>query len=231
MEFSRANEVAPLGFELPRGEPGPFAPCVLLIDCSWSMEENDAIGEVNRALQQFAVEVNDDELARNRADIAVVALQEPGLRVETPFHLARNFRPPTLTASGKTPMGGAIKLGLETIKARRAEYRSRGATAYAAMMFLITDGRPTDDAKAAAVEAHALEATKKLNLFCIGTKDADFEQLAMISPPGRPPAQLAAGKFRELFQWISDSLRSTANSRPEETAPLPPTEGWGSVHT
>lgn len=231
MEFSRANEVAPLGFELPRGEPGPFAPCVLLIDCSLSMQENGAIGQVNKALQQFAVEVNDDELARNRADIAVVALQDPGLRVETPFTLAREFRPPTLAASGATPMGGAIKLGLDSIEKRRAEYKSRGATAYAAMMFLITDGRPTDDVRSAAERAHTLEAAKKLNLFCIGTKEADFEQLGMISPPGRAPAQLAAGKFRELFKWISDSLRSTTNSRPEETAPLPPMQSWGSVQT
>lgn len=231
MEFSRATEVVPPGFELPRGEPGPFAPCVLLIDCSLSMERGDAIGEVNRALRQFAVEVNDDELARNRADIAVVALQDPGLKVETPFSLARDFRPPTLAAAGATPMGGAIKLGLDTIQARRAEYRSRGATAYAAMMFLITDGQPTDDVTAAVSEAHALEAERKLNFFCIGTKDANFDQLALISPPSRAPAHLAAGKFRELFKWISDSLSVTAKSLPGEDAALPPTQGWGSVQT
>lgn len=224
-------EVAPVGFELPRGEPGPFAPCVLLIDCSLSMRTEDAIGEVNRGLQQFAVEVNDDELARNRADIAVVALQDPGLRVEAPFALARDFRPPTLTADGATPMGGAIKLGLDTIQARRAEYRSRGATAYAAMMFLITDGEPTDSIGEAVKQAHALERDRKLNFFCIGTKGANFAKLATISPPDRAPATLDAGKFRELFKWISDSLSVTAKSRPGEQPPLPPAQGWMSVQT
>lgn len=48
------------------------------------MERGDAIGEVNRAPRQLAVEVKDDELARNRADIAFVALHDPGLKVETP---------------------------------------------------------------------------------------------------------------------------------------------------
>jgi uncharacterized protein YegL len=216
---------------LPRGEPGPFAACVLLIDCSSSMRTGDAIGEVNRGLQQFAVEVNDDELARNRADIAVIALQDPGLRVESPFTLARDFRPPMLSADGATPMGGAIRLGLDTIETRRAEYRSRGARAYAAMMFLITDGEPTDDVAAAAGEAHALERAGKLNFFCIGTKEANFERLAAISPPERTPARLEAGKFRELFKWISDSLSVTAKSRPGEKPPLPPAQGWMSLQT
>lgn len=231
MEFSRATEVIPAGFELPRGEPGPFAACVLLIDCSSSMRSGDAIGEVNRGLKQFAVEVNDDELARNRADISVIALQDPGLRVESPFTLARDFRPPTLQADGATPMGGAIKLGLDTIQARRDEYRSRGARAYAAMMFLITDGEPTDDVAASAAQAHALERDGKLNFFCIGTKDANFAKLGEISPPDRAPAKLEAGKFRELFKWISDSLGVTANSRPGEKPSLPAAQGWMSLQT
>lgn len=216
---------------MPRGEPGPFAACVLLIDCSLSMQEHDAIGEVNRAMKQFAVEVNDDELARNRADIAVVALQDPGLRVEVPPTLARDFRPPTFSAEGGTPMGGAIQLGLDTIEARRAEYRSRGAKAYAAMMFLITDGEPTDDVTHPTQAAHALEAAGKLNFFCIGTKDANFSKLSAISPPGRDPATLVAGRFRELFKWISDSLSITANSIPGEKPPLPSARGWTSVQT
>lgn len=231
MEFSTGTDVIPAGFELPRGEPGPFAPCVLLIDCSASMTENNAIGEVNRAMQQFAVEVNDDELARNRADIAVVALQDPGLRVEVPPTLARDFRPPTLQANGSTPMGGAIQLGLETIQARRDEYRSRGAKAYAAMMFLITDGQPTDQVGTAVREAHALEQAGKLNFFCIGTEQANFETLATISPPSREPARLVAGRFRELFKWISDSLSVTANSVPGEAAPLPAASGWTTLQT
>jgi uncharacterized protein YegL len=192
------------------------------------MTTGGAIDEVNRGLQQFAVEVNDDELARNRADIAVVALQDPGLRVETPFTLAREFRPPTLTAAGGTPMGGAIKLGIDSIQARRDEYRSRGARAYAAMMFLITDGEPTDDVTAAVSEAHALERDAKLNFFCIGTKQANFTRLAAISPPDRAPARLEAGKFRELFKWISDSLSVTAKSRPGEKPGLPGAQGWAS---
>jgi uncharacterized protein YegL len=231
MEHTTSTDIVPAGFEIPRGEPGPFAPCMLLVDCSASMQADGAIDEVNRAMKQFAVEVNDDELARNRADIAVVALQEPGLRVESPPALARDFRPPSFNADGATPMGGAIRLGLETIELRREEYRSRGAKAFAAMMFLITDGEPTDDFIGPAQEAHAMEARGKLNFFCIGTGSANFSTLSRISPPGRDPARLAAGSFRELFRWISDSLTITANSIPGEQPPLPPAQGWMSVQT
>lgn len=226
MEYSSSTDLVPAGYELPRGEPGPFAPCVLLVDCSASMGQSGDINEVNAGLQQFAVEVVEDELARNRADIAVVALQDPGLRVEVPPVLARDFQPPTLSAAGATPIGGAIRLGLDTIEARRSEYRSRGAQAYAAMMFLITDGAPTDSFEHAAQAAHEMEARKKLNFFCIGTKTANMAVLRQISPPGRDPATLTPGAFRELFRWISDSLTVTANSIPGEKPALPSADGW-----
>lgn len=226
MEHSSSTELVPAGFELPRGEPGPFAPCVLLVDCSASMGESGDIDEVNAGMEQFATEVVEDELARNRADIAVVAFQDPGLRVEVPPVLARDFKPPTLTASGGTPIGGAIRMGLDTIEARREEYRTRGAQAYAGMMFLITDGAPTDSFDQAAQAAHEMEARQKLNFFCIGTRTADMNVLARISPPGREPAQLEPGRFRQLFKWISDSLTVTANSRPGESAALPSAAGW-----
>jgi uncharacterized protein YegL len=229
MEYSTSTDIVPAGFELPRGEPGPFAPCVLLVDCSASMGFSGAINEVNEGLRQFQNEVKEDELARNRADIAVVAFQEPGLRVEVPPVLARDFVAPTLAADGATPIGAAIHLGLDTIEARRSEYRSRGAQAYAAMMFLLTDGEPTDDFTQAVTEAHAMEAKGKLNFFCIGTEEANFTVLERISSPGRPPAKLVPGKFRELFKWISDSLNVTSNSRPGDTTSLPPTSGWSTI--
>lgn len=231
MEYSTSTDLIPAGFELPRGEPGPFAPCVLLVDCSWSMRDSGDIDEVNAGLRQFANEVKEDELARNRADIVVIAIQDPGLRVVVPPVLARDFEAPTLAADGGTPIGGAIQLGLDTIEARRAEYRSRGAQAYAAMMFLLTDGQPTDDYRAAAQAAQAMEDRKKLNFYCIGTSSADFATLAEISPDGRSPARLEEGRFRDLFRWISDSLTVTANSVPGASAPLPSVDGWTTINS
>jgi uncharacterized protein YegL len=145
--------------------------------------------------------------------------------------LARDFEAPTLSAEGGTPIGRAIHLGLDTIEARRSEYRSRGAQAYAAMMFLLTDGEPTDEYTQAVSEAHAMEARGKLNFFCIGTQDANFTILGKISPPDRPPAPLAPGKFRELFKWISDSLKATSNSQPGEATSLPPNAGWTTIRS
>jgi uncharacterized protein YegL len=230
MEFSTSTELIPAGFELPRGEPGPFAPCVLLVDCSASMGMSGAIHEVNAGLQQFEQEVKEDELARNRADISLIAFQDPGLRVEVPPVLARDFTAPTLSADGGTPIGRAIHLGLDTIEARRSEYRSRGSQAYAAMMFLLTDGEPTDDYEQAVREAHAMEARGKLNFFCIGTEEANFGILNQISP-GRGAAKLTPGKFRELFKWISDSLKVTSSSQPGDATELPPTSGWNVIQS
>src|SRR4051812_10463350 len=62
------------GIPLPPEEPGPFAPCVLLLDPSSSMSTDanggrPPIDELNEGIDRFATEIQKDSLAKNRADI------------------------------------------------------------------------------------------------------------------------------------------------------------------
>lgn len=227
------NDLAklPVAMDLPPEEPGPFAPCMLLLDTSSSMLSAEPgtlspIDELNAAVQQFAQDVRDDSLACNRADITVIEFNSSAVQIVPPT-LARDFIAPHLTANGLTAMGEAIELGLEAIKARRREYRANGAQAYKPMMFLLTDGMPTDDWSSAAAEVHSLAAQGRLNFFAAGTSSADFATLAQIAPRDRPPMRVKDGCFHEMFRWISDSLSSISGSIPGENVPLPPTHGWG----
>jgi len=216
--------------DLPPEEPGPFAPCILLLDTSSSMTAQPGgtrpIDELNAAVKQFARDVRNDSLACNRADITVIEFNSSAKQIVPPT-LARDFIAPQLTANGLTAMGEAIELGLEAIKTRRREYRANGAQAYKPMMFLLTDGMPTDDWSSAATEVHRLAAQGRLNFFAVGTSSADFDTLAQIAPPDRPPMRVLDGRFPEMFRWISDSLSSISGSIPGENVPLPPTQGWG----
>lgn len=217
----------PVALELPPEEPGPFAPCAILLDCSSSM--SSCINELNNAVAQFAESVRDDDLARNRADITVIEFGSHA-RVTVPPTLGRDFQAPHLQANGLTAMGAAIDLALTTVAERRKEYRRNGARAYKPMLFLFTDGAPTDSWQHAADRVHQMAAAKKLNFFGIGIgSGTDFDTLSQICPPERGPLLLKPGCFDNVFQWISDSMSSVSGSNPGDDVELPPVHGWGTI--
>jgi uncharacterized protein YegL len=97
-------------------------------------------------------------------------------------------------------------------------------------MFLITDGSPTDKWENAARMVRDAEASKAVQLFAVGVEGANFDVLRQISV--REPLRLKGLRFRDMFQWLSRSLRSVSQSRVGEQIPLinPTTpEGWGSA--
>jgi uncharacterized protein YegL len=204
--------------------PEQRCPCVLLLDRSGSMA-GQPISELNAGLTLFKDELAADSLAMKRVDTAIVTFGPA--TVEMPFHTAPNFFPPTLTAQGDTPMGSAINLALDTLEARKAEYKANGISYYRPWVFLITDGGPTDEWRTAAARVHEGEASKKFAFFAVGVGSANMDTLAQIST--RQPLSLQGLKFRELFQWLSASMSAVSRSTPGTEVPLAAPTGWASV--
>jgi len=71
------------------------------------------------------------------------------------------------------------------------------------------------------------EASKAFAFFAIGVRGANMETLKQISV--REPLMLDGLRFRELFSWLSSSLRSVSRSTPGTEVPLQPPTGWASV--
>ncbi|MGQ7189696.1 hypothetical protein ACUODJ_46935, partial [Escherichia sp. HC-CC] len=61
----------------------------------------------------------------------------------------------------------------------------------------------------------------------IGNQGADMKTLAQISV--RQPLPLQGLQFRELFSWLSSSLRSVSRSTPGTEVVLEAPKGWTSV--
>ena len=141
--------------------------------------------------------------------------------------IRETFYPPTLKAQGDTPMGEAIKLGMELVRQRKEEYRANGISYYRPWIFLITDGGPTDHWKSSATAVREGEAANSFAFFAIGVQGANMDILQQISV--RQPLKLDGLRFRELFSWLSTSLRSVSRSTPGTEVPLQSPQGWASV--
>lgn len=204
--------------------PEPRCPCVLLLDVSGSMNGRP-LDELNAGLGTFRDELAADSLAMKRVEVGIVTFGP--VKVETPFTGAATFYPPTLQAQGDTPMGAAILQALSMVDDRKRDYKTNGISYYRPWVFLITDGGPTDAWKAAAEAVREGEAGKKFAFFAIGVKGANMDVLRQISV--REPLSLDGLKFREMFSWLSSSLRSVSKSTPNTEVPLEAPKGWASV--
>ena len=207
--------------------PEPRCPCVLLLDNSWSMN-GPPIAELNQGLALLKEELLADSLAAKRVEIAIVSFGP--VEVVNEFQTADQFTPPHLTAQKDTPMGMAILQGLELLNQRKRLYRENGIPFFRPWVFLITDGSPTDDWKAAAAEIRTGEESRAFAFFAVGVEGANLDILQQLSV--RQPLRLKGLRFRELFQWLSNSMRSVSRSVPGAEVPLsnPATpDGWASI--
>jgi uncharacterized protein YegL len=204
--------------------PEPRCPCVLLLDVSASMR-GEPLNELNAGLTTFKDELAADALAMKRVEVAIVTFGP--VKVEMPFTGASTFCPPTLQEQGDTPMGGAITQALELVRDRKNDYRANGISHYRPWVFLITDGGPTDSWQAAAASIREGEQSRAFAFFAIGVKGANMDVLKQISV--REPLSLQGLKFRELFRWLSTSLRSVSRSTPGTEVPIESPKGWASV--
>ena len=204
--------------------PEPRCPCILLLDVSSSMSGRP-INELNAGLVTFRDELLADSLALKRVELGIVTFGP--VHVEQPFTSAANFFPPILFAQGDTPMGAAITKALDMVEERKREYRANGISYYRPWIFLLTDGAPTDERPAAANKVLRGDEDNRLAFFSIGLQGADMETLAQISV--RQPLPLQGLQFRELFSWLSSSLRSVSRSTPGTEVVLEAPKGWTSV--
>ena len=233
--------------------PEPRVPCVLLLDTSGSMativgDPGELTGQtvmqdgnlynvasggttridlLNEGLVTLKEALASDSLASRRAEIAIVTFGGTVTTVQD-FVTAETFEPPRLHASGNTPMGQAILAGLDMITKRKSTYRSAGVSYYRPWIFLITDGGPDpgDPWKAAAAQVKQGEASKSFAFFTVAVEDANMDVLAQISV--RPPAKLKGVNFRDMFLWLSQSMKAVSQSSPGDNVSLP-TPGWNEV--
>ena len=218
--------------------PEPRCPVILLLDISGSMS-GSPIAELNEGLRAFEQTLKADRLASLRVEVAVITFGgtptvvngRSGGAISMPFDANQafvtvdQFTAPTLTTRGDTPMGGAARQMLPLLRDRKQIYRQNGIDFFRPWVFMITDGGPTDTGwEAAADQVREEEDRKGLNFFAVGVQSADMTTLARFCKRNQP-LKLKGLAFRDLFQWLSNSLSAVSQSQPGEQVALPAV-GW-----
>jgi uncharacterized protein YegL len=192
--------------------PDPRIACALLLDTSGSMS-GEPIEQLNRGFELFCDEIKRDELAKKRAEIAVITFGGMA-RVEIPFTEGRDLRSRRLVANGGTPMGAALNLALDQLAQQKQAYKQAGLEYYRPWLFVLTDGEPTDGVifSAAATRVREAEAARGVSVFGIGVgAAANLTRLKDLSVQ-RVPLMLDGLSFGEFFGWLSASLGAASAS-------------------
>ncbi|MBD2522584.1 VWA domain-containing protein [Nostoc sp. FACHB-133] len=206
--------------------PENRCPVILLLDTSGSMS-GQPIQELNRGLAAFKADVLKDSQASLSVEVAMITFG-PIVKLTQDFVTIDQFTPPILEVGGLTPMGGAIEYALDFLENRKQTYKDNGILYYRPWVFLITDGEPNDSWQPAAQRLREAEAQSRLSFFAVGVQGADMNILKQISPPERPPVMLNGLDFRELFVWLSTSMKRVSSGKVGQAVALP-AMGWGQI--
>lgn len=208
--------------------PEPRCAVALLLDTSASMEGH-AINELIGGVKRFKSEVMNDSLAAKRIEVSIVTFGP--VEVHTDFTAVEYLDVDGIEAEYTTPMGEAVETGINLLNQRKMLYRQNGISYYRPWLFLISDGAPTDEWKQAVEMVRSGEEKKEFVFFAVGVDNANMEILNQFSVK-RNALKLRGHCFKEMFLWLSQSLRQVSRSAVDDKLRLPNPggpEGWTEI--
>lgn len=203
---------------LPKAISERHVACVFLLDVSGSMHRGNAIVKLNEGIQNFKKYMQNDERIADMVDAAIISFGST-VTVLQDFRPVSEMEVPVLTANGQTPLGEALKKGLELVNKRKEIYKLTGTPYFRPWIFCITDGTPTDDWHDAATELKEAETANKVIARCVCIEnDPNFskDEIKQIFDAKRI-LKLENLDFEGLFEFVSNSLTAVSQSTPGET--------------
>jgi len=207
------------------------APLVLVLDCSGSMMEDNKIHLLNEGLKTLEKELKSDPIAARCGRVLVISFGgDNNVELMGDWTDAMDFSPPTLMAGGMTPLGAAMRCALDEIENQKSQMRSAGVSYKRPIVMLLSDGDPTDEWQEVAAECKNAETSHKVNIMPIGIgSQANKDILGAFSNKGA--LNLAGLKFKELFIWLSRSIRAVSRAPTGGTVQLNPVDSWAQIQT
>jgi uncharacterized protein YegL len=188
--------------------------------------DGEPIRELNVGLVRFLDEVWLTHALKESLDLAIIRFAET-VEVVRPMNLLSRETIRALSASGGTPLGGALRNALAMIDCRQKLGRLKSEPLTRPWIIVMTDGQPTDEWKSQAWRVKTLATMRELSVLAIGIGPAaDMGMLSELTSPDLPPMRLKGLRFTDFFKWLGKSLELAANSNPGERLALPHPSDW-----
>mgnify|MGYP005640523069 CR=1 FL=1 len=198
-------------------------PIYLLLDCSGSMM-GEPITAVQTGLQNLVATLRQDPYALETAYISVITFDSDA-RQTVPLTELSQFNPPTLSATGTTAMGAALKLLSERIEAEVTKTTADTKGDWKPVVFLMTDGSPTDNLTV------GIDALKKVKVgtfvACAAGPGAETKELSRITETVVRLDTADSNTIKAFFKWVSASISTSSqkvenNKEVQGLSDLPP---------
>ncbi len=206
-------------------------PVYLLLDCSGSMT-GEPITAMNEGVAMIYRELMKDPQAVEVVYISIITFGSRADQYQlTPLD---QFRPPALSASGSTAMGDALRILVQSIEQDLVLNTPTQLGDYRPIVFLLTDGSPTDNYRDAVQRLHNLRGSRKPTIVALGFgSGVDTSMLHEVTENVFLMQNFNGNTIKQFFQWLSGSIRQTsqaAGSGSNQTL-MPPTSIPGIIYS
>ncbi|MBA4064896.1 MAG: hypothetical protein C0501_14515 [Isosphaera sp.] len=193
-------------------------PVYLVLDVSESMA-GPAIDAVNRGVRTLVDSLKGNPQALETAYLSVITFARKAEQVVPLTELMR-FAPPPLSVRSGSALGAAMRLLRDCIRREVTQTTATTKGDYKPLVFLLTDGQPTDDWEAAARELK-MANPRVANVYAIGCgPDVDPDSLREVSDIVLMMNDLSPEGFKKFFVWLSASVQTASVKMERATGPI-----------
>ncbi len=203
----------PISMDVEVGQGNRRLPIYLLLDASGSMS-GAPIEAVNRGIEIFKQEVMADPFASETVHVGIIVFSSSAQMITNGLVPIENLDIPTLEAGGLTALGSAFRVLKDSLKKDiRKSVPGEKKGDWKPLVFILTDGMPTDDWEQAREEIIQQKEKKLVNLITVGCgPDIDEENLKKISVGPTFRMDNSENSFKAFFEWVSQSVASVSES-------------------
>lgn len=184
-------------------------PVYLILDCSESMI-GESIASVQKGVDLLLRQLRSDPHALETAFVSIITFHATAQQI-VPLSELTEVQSPQLEVRPGTSLGAAFRLLRDCInrEVRKTTVEQKGD--YRPIVFLLTDGQPTDDWAAVRKAIGQVTNPRIANMYAIGCgDDVDFTMLHEACDAVFRLDEMTPEKLKKLFIWLSASVQSAS---------------------
>ena len=167
----------------------------------------DPIESVKQGIRTLHSNLMGDPSAVESAYLSVISFDSEARQL-TPLTEVSAFQPPDLAATGTTALGAAIHLLLECVDREVHKTTASQKGDWKPLIFLLTDGAPSDEWQAAAEEFKRRRVGNLIAVAC--GEQGDASVLKHVTETVLVMKDMSPDAFSQFFKWVSASVTQTS---------------------